>query len=118
MFKISVVTKEEMNDFIAYMGYESKGMMLVCREETGITGGICFDLIDGGAYIEKVKAEKEEMLEIIIKAALNFLDLNNIYDVYAEKTDEKIYKLLGFKESGNKIHLNIFGYFGKGHNHG
>ena len=118
MFKISVAKKDEFEDFKNYMDYSSNGIMLICREEGKITGGICFDLFEKGAIIQKMKTDEEAMREIMVKSALNFLDLNRVYDVYINDTDEKIYKLLGFKKDGNLMHLNISGYFGKEHSHG
>lgn len=118
MFKISVAKKDEFEDFKNYMDYSSNGIMLICRESGKITGGICFDLFEKGAIIQKMKTDDEAMREIMVKSALNFLDLNRVYDVYINDTDEKIYKLLGFKKEGNLMHLNIAGYFGKEHSHG
>ena len=118
MFKISVAKKDEFEDFKNYMDYSSNGIMLICREEGKITGGICFDLFEKGAIIQKMKTDEEAMREIMVKSALNFLDLNRVYDVYINDADEKIYKLLGFKKDGNLMHLNISGYFGKEHSHG
>lgn len=117
MFKISVAKKEEFEEFEKYMDYSTNGIMLVCREEGKITGGICFDLFEKGAIIQKMKADEKAMEEIIVKSALNFLELNKVYDVYVNE-NEKIYEILGFKQDGELMHLNIVGYFGKGHNHG
>lgn len=118
MFKISVAKKEEFDEFKNYMDYSSNGIMLICREEGKITGGICFDLFEKGALIQKMKTDEEAMREIMIKSALNFLDINKIYDVYVKDNNEKIYEMLGFKKDGELMHLNIFGYFGKEHKHG
>lgn len=118
MFKISVAKKEEFEEFKNYMDYSSDGIMLVCRESGKITGGICFDLFEKGALIQKMKADEKAMEEIMVKSALNFLDLNKIYDVYIKDNNEDIYKILGFKNDGEFMHLNISGYFGKEHNHG
>ena len=96
MFKISVAKKDEFEDFKNYMDYSSNGIMLICREEGKITGGICFDLFEKGAIIQKMKTDEEAMREIMVKSALNFLDLTRVYDVYINDTDEKIYKLLSF----------------------
>ncbi len=118
MFKISVAKKEEFEDFKNYMDYSSNGIMLICREAGQITGGICFDLFEKGAIIQKMKTDDKSIEEIMVKSALNFLDLNKIYDVYVKDNEEKIYKMLGFKQDGELMHLNISGYFGKEHKHG
>ena len=108
MFKITVA--KDIEEFCRYMDYKSKGLMMGCYEEQGITGGVCFDITDGAGYIEALKADDERMKPVIAKAALNFLDLNGITDVYVKYDD--FYKTLGFREDvGGLMYLNLEGYF-------
>ncbi len=108
MFKITVV--KDIEEFEKYMDFKSKGMMLGCYEETGLTGGVCFDITDKAGYIEKLKADDERMKEVIAKAALNFLDVHGITDVYVKSDD--FYKTLGFgNDISGMMYLNLNGYF-------
>ncbi len=108
MFKITVAT--DIPQIEKYMDGTSKGIMMGCYEEQGLTGGVFFDIIDGAGYIEQLKCDDEAMREVIAKAALNFLDINGIQDVYVK--NDKFYKQLGFKEAaGDLLYLNLEGYF-------
>ncbi len=108
MFKITVA--RDIEEFEKYMDYKTRGMMMGCYEESGITGGVCFDIIDGAGYIEALKSDDERMKEIIAKAALNFLDIHGISDVYVKK--DEFYKTLGFCDDvAGMMYLNLEGYF-------
>jgi len=121
MFKITIVKKEDAQNVADYLEYKSKGITLACYEEGEITGAVCFDIIQGNGYVQKVKTNDPNMKIVVGKAALNFLELHNIYNVYVnDENDMEYFKTLGFKDTGNYpqelggsyvAYLNLEGYF-------
>lgn len=110
MFKITVA--RDVEEFRKYMDYDTMGMMMGCYEEDKITGGICFDIENEAGYIRKMRADDESMKQVIAKAALNFMELHGIYDVYVK--DDEFYKTVGFTDAGNgMLYINLDGYFTK-----
>lgn len=113
MFKITPVKPEDVSKLIEYLKPTKNGIMLACYEQEGITGGVCFDIDGQCAYLDVLKTDKSEMEEVILKAAMNFLDLHKIYNFYV-KEEKELYKRLDFKLSEKrdyKMYVNIDGYF-------
>lgn len=110
MFYIGAAKKDDIQKACKYLNTETKGMILTCYEENEFIGAVCFDIKNGAGIIECLKADKPEMKTVIAKAALNFLELHNIYDVYVYD-DYGFYESLGFKPEGDKMKLNLEGYF-------
>lgn len=113
MFKITPVKPEDTQRVIQYLNPTKNGIILACYEQEKITGAVCFDIESDCAFLDVLKADEQIMEEIILKAAMNFLELQGIYNFYLP--DEKdLYKLLDFKKSdreGYKMYVNLDGYF-------
>lgn len=113
MFKITPVRPEDTNKLIEYLKPSKNGVILACYEQESITGGVCFDIEGDCAFLDVLKADMPIMEEIILKAAMNFLELHGIYNFYLpEETD--LYKKIDFKKSDRedyKMYVNIDGYF-------
>ena len=113
MFKITPVRPEDTEIAIKYLNPTKNGIILACYEPEGITGAVCFDIDGENAYLDVLKADKQIMEEVILKAAMNFLEVHGIFNFYLpDETD--LYKLLDFKKSdkdGYKMYVNIDGYF-------
>ncbi len=113
MFKIAPVEKKDIEYMTKYLNTSVNGIILACYEGGKITGGVCFDIDGGCGYLDSLKAEEEIMEEIILKAAMNFLELHKIYEFYV-KEETPLYKRLDFKVSkkdGYKMFVNLDGYF-------
>lgn len=113
MFKITPVKPEDVGQLKEYLKTDINGIMLACYEKDEITGGVSFDIEGDEAYLDKLKADEPVMEEIILKAAMNFLELHKIYNFYV-KEEKELYKRLDFKateKSGYKLYVNIDGYF-------
>ena len=117
MFKIIPVLKDDLDKVRAYLDTDTKGMILACYEQEGITGAASFDISGGAGFFEDMKTDKPEMENVMGKAVLNFLEMHGILDVYAKKgAKEEYFKSLGFKpaqkeENGWGLYLNLEGYF-------
>ena len=117
MFKIIPVPMDDLDKVRAYLGNNTKGMILACYEKEGITGAASFDISDGAGFFEDMKTDKPEMENVMGKSVLNFLELHGILDVYAKTgTKDEYFKSLGFKpadeiKSGWGLYLNLEGYF-------
>ena len=113
MFKITPVKPEDTDKVIKYLKPTKNGIILACYENDGITGAVCFDMEGDCAFLDVLKSDEQIMEEIILKAAMNFLELKGIYNFYLP--DEKdLYKILDFKKSdrdGYKMYVNLDGYF-------
>ena len=113
MFKITPVKPEDTAKVIKYLNPTKNGIILACYEEGGITGAVCVDIDGDSAFLDVLKADEQIMEEIILKAAMNFLELRGIFNFYLP--DEKdLYKLLDFKKSDRedyKMYVNLDGYF-------
>lgn len=113
MFKITPVMPEDTNKLIEYLKPEKNGIILALYEENGITGGVCFDIEEDNAYLDVLKVDDPFMEEVVLKAAMNFLDVNGIYNFYL-KEEKELYKRLNFKKSDKeeyKMYVNLDGYF-------
>lgn len=113
MFKITPVKPEDVARLKEYLKPETNGIMLACYEQDEITGGISFDIDGGEAFLDTMKADEPAMEEIILKAAMNFLELHKIFDFYV-KEEKELFKRLDFKKSEKqdyKMYVNIHGYF-------
>lgn len=113
MFKITPVMPEDTKKVIEYLKPAKNGIILACYEETGITGAICFEIDGGDAYLDVLKSDKPIMEEVILKAAMNFLEVHGVYNFYLPE-EKDLYKLLDFKKTdreGYKMYVNIDGYF-------
>ncbi len=117
MFKIIPVPMDDLDKVMAYLDTDTKGMILACYEEEGITGAASFDIADGVGFFEYMKTDKPEMENVMGKSVLNFLELHGILDVYAKTgTKDEYFKSLGFKpadeiKKGWGLYLNLEGYF-------
>ena len=117
MFKIIPVPMNDLDKVMAYLGTDTKGMILACYEEEGITGAASVDISGGVGFFEYMKTDKPEMENVMGKSVLNFLELHGILDVYAKAgTNDEYFKSLGFKpaekeENGWGLYLNLEGYF-------
>lgn len=113
MFRITPVKPEDTKRAIEYLNPAKNGIILACYEGDKITGAVCFDIEGGCAYLDVLKADEQIMEEVILKSAMNFLEVHGVFDFYLP--DEKdLYKLLDFKKSdkdGYKMYVNIDGYF-------
>lgn len=113
MFKITPVKPEDVLRLKEYLKPETNGIMLACYEQEKITGGVSFDINGGEAYLDVLKADEPVMEEVILKAAMNFLELHKIYDFYVREENE-LFKRLDFKKTekqGYKMYVNVDGYF-------
>ncbi len=117
MFKIIPVLIEDLEKTKKYLDTDTKGMILACYENGGITGAASFDIDGDTGYFESVKTDSEEMINIMAKSVLNFLEMHGILDVYAMPGEnDELYKALGFKpaeeiKDGYSLYLNLEGYF-------
>lgn len=113
MFKITPVKPEDIKFMEEYLNPEKNCIILACYEPEGITGGVSFEIEGGDAFLDKLRADELIMEEILLKSAMNFLEVHGIYNLYLkEETD--LYHRLDFKESdkqGYKMQVNIDGYF-------
>lgn len=113
MFQITPVRPEDINAVTEYLKPAKNGIILACYEPEGITGAVCFDINGDEAFLDVLKTDKPVMEEVILKAAMNFLEVHGIYNFYLP--DEKdLYKLMDFKKTdkaGYKMYVNIDGYF-------
>ena len=113
MFKITPVRPEDAGRAIEYLKPAKNGIILACYEEERITGAVCFDIEGTEAFLDTLKADEPVMEEIILKAAMNFLELHGIFDFYLPE-EKDLYKLLDFKKSdreGYRMYVNLDGYF-------
>ncbi|MDP4119417.1 MAG: hypothetical protein Q8873_09590, partial [Bacillota bacterium] len=104
-------------------GREVKGFAMMCREEEKLTGAVSFNIGEGGAYIEALRTDKEEMTYVVFVSALNFLELHGIYDVYTNlKEYEALNRAMKFipcdegpieKKDGYLARVDLKGYFTK-----
>ena len=121
MFKIIPVLKDDLDKVKTYLDTDTKGMILACYEEEGITGAASFDIDGGTGFFEDMKTDKPEMENVMGKAVLNFLEIHGILDVYAQTgTKDEYFKSLGFKpadeiKEGWGLYLNLEGYFAHQH---
>ena len=117
MFRIIPVLKDDIEKTKKYLNSDTKGMILACYENGGITGAASFDIEGGAGYLESVKTDSTEMINIMAKSVLNFLEMHSILDVYAmEGVNDELYAALGFKpaqekQNGYGLYLNLEGYF-------
>lgn len=121
MFHITVAKKEDLSWTAKYLGVQSKGITLACYEDEKITGAVCFDIIDGKGILQRLRTQQPEMKEVVAKAALNFLELHHILEVYTDCEDERaFFRMLGFRETNARpkgicgkyaAYLNLDGYF-------
>ena len=122
MFKIIPATGTDINWARDYLGYNSNGMIMILSEEDIKTGAVCFDIKDSTGILEKIKVDNPEMKTVTTKAAMNFLELNNIYNLYIEKDeflkDEEFYRSLGFENKNGQAYINLEGYFDAKHEKG
>lgn len=113
MFKITPVKPEDTAKAINYLNPTKNGIILACYEEGEITGAVCFDIDGDCAFLDVIKSDEQIMEEIILKAAMNFLELRGIYNFYLPE-EKDLYKILDFKKSdrdGYKMYVNLDGYF-------
>ncbi|MFA7636918.1 MAG: hypothetical protein WCX81_04055 [Monoglobales bacterium] len=113
MFKITPVRPEDTSRAIEYLKPDKNGIILACYENNDITGAVCFDIDGDAAFLDKLKIDEPVMEEIMLKSAMNFLDLHGIYNFYLPG-EKDLYKLLGFKKSDRddyKMYINLEGYF-------
>lgn len=119
MFKISVDTPETIRAAVQYLGGGENGLVMSCIEDGKRTGAVAFNIDGNFGYIETVKAEEEEMLPVLVSAAMNFLDLHGIHEAVTDDLSHKgVYLRLGFtaQEAGSKYpyYLSLEGYFEAG----
>lgn len=113
MFKITPVLPEDTKKAIEYLNTQKNGIILACYEEEGITGAVSFEIDGDEAFLDVLKSDKPIMEEVILKAAMNFLEVHGIYNFYLPE-EKDLYKLLDFKKTdrqGYKMYVNIDGYF-------
>ncbi|MDP4119156.1 MAG: hypothetical protein Q8873_08210, partial [Bacillota bacterium] len=65
MFSVKLATKEQLPEAEQYLGREVKGFAMMCREEEKLTGAVSFNIGEGGAYIEALRTDKEEMTYVV-----------------------------------------------------
>lgn len=122
MFKISPATGENILWARKYLEYEAMGMIMVLYEDDVKTGAVCFDIQNSAGLLQKVKVDNPAMKMVTAKAAMNFLELSRIYDLYIESEEfsqnENFYKMLGFKEKDGQGYINLEGYFDAKHEKG
>ena len=88
MFSIKMATPEQIPEAELYLDKKIKGLCMLLYEQS-LTGAVEFNIVPGGAYIEALKTDKEEMRYVTLASALNFLDLNGIHDVYINLSEYK-----------------------------
>lgn len=113
MFTITPVKPEDTQRAIEYLNPSKNGIILACYEEKRITGAVCFDIEGDEAFLDVLKADEQIMEEVILKSAMNFLEIHGIYNFYLPE-EKDLYKLLGFSKTdrdGYKMYVNIDGYF-------
>ncbi len=88
MFSIKMATPEQIPEAELYLDKKIKGLCMLLYEQS-LTGAVEFNIVPGGAYIEALKTDKEEMQYVTLASALNFLDLNGIHDVYINLDEYK-----------------------------
>ena len=99
MFKISVDTPETIRAAVQYLGSGENGLIMSCIEDGKRTGAVAFNIDGNLGYIENVKTEEEEMLPVLISAAMNFLDLHGIHKAVTDDLEHKeVYLRLGFSD--------------------
>lgn len=113
MFKISMATKEQLPQVLDYLGFETNAFVMGCYEEGSLTGAVAFDIIDGSGVILSLKTQEAQMQQVVLSAALNFLDLNGIETVYSCQ-EGRLYSMMRFEKSRDKrykMELSLPGYF-------
>ena len=122
MFTVAPATGSDISWAVNYLGYKTMGMIMVLSEEGVKTGAVCFDIKNSKGILQKLKVDNPEMKVVTAKAAMNFLELNNIYNVYIEKDEflknEQFYKNLGFENKDGQGFINLEGYFDANHEKG
>ena len=122
MFKISPATGENITWAREYLRFNAMGMIMVLYEDDIKTGAVCFDIEGSKGVLQKLKVDNPEMKMVTAKAAMNFLELSSIYDLYIDKSEfsgnEDFYKMLGFKDTDGQGYINLEGYFGAKHEKG
>ncbi len=116
MFKISIDTPETVRAAVRYLGCGENGLIMSSIEEGKRTGAVAFNIDGNFGYIETVKADEEEMLPVLVSAAMNFLDLHGIHvAVTDDMVHEMVYLRLGFTRQKNgedyPLALCLEGYF-------
>ena len=76
MFKITPVLPEDIGKVMDYLKPSKNGIILACYEETGITGAVCFEIDGDEAFLDVLKSDKPIMEEVILKSAMNFLEVH------------------------------------------
>ena len=82
MFCIKMALPEEIEKTEHYLGGRYNGFLMACTEEGALTGAVAFNIAGREAYIEALKTDKPEMEQVVLSAALNFLEQNRFFDVY------------------------------------
>ena len=120
MFSIKMATPEQLPEAELYLDREIKGFVMLCYEQK-LTGAVAFNICPGGAFIEALKTDKEEMRYVVLVSALNFLELHGVYDVYINlKEYEPLCRAMKFvpceegpipPKDGYLAKVNLKGYF-------
>lgn len=121
MFEIKIAPPQKMPELKAYLGIETKGLIMAAYEGEVIKAAAAFDLSGSCAVLEAVRAE-DELKVTICRAVFNFMDLNGIGEVYSlNRADSDLHCELGFKpakakdEDGYAVLIELNGYFEKSH---
>ena len=123
MFEIKPIeSKERQKAICAQCGvpYRDDCFAYSAIEEDRLLGICQFKIQDDIGYMYELKCpegiDDEEVLFIMGRAALNFIDLCGAHD--AEKCiDDKMARKIGFVDKNGKLKMNLRGVF-DGHHHG